>query len=276
MIFPTSSFVEGAQRVEAIGEDTAISGGTQVVASATVHTKGAWAQLVASSLFAADGIAILVPVFGTLVGRALMDIGVGAASSEQVVIPNIYFEGVTTQRGSHYSFPIRIPAGSRVSARAQSSAVSSALFTVAHLFQGGWRSPRGLSRVIDYGTNTGDTGGVQVDPGATINTKGAWSEIISSTTARIKHLTISVGGQGNAVRTGTHHLTDIGIGAAGSEQVLIPDIYFWQEDVSDSFNMGSRSFPCDIPEGTRIAARGQCGINDATDRLFDLMVYGAD
>jgi len=33
-------------------------------------------------------------------------------------------------------------------------------------------------------------------------------------------------------------------------------------------------FPVAIPSGSRIAARAQCNISDATDRLFDVAVYG--
>jgi hypothetical protein len=34
--------------------------------------------------------------------------------------------------------------------------------------------------------------------------------------------------------------------------------------------------PVDIPAGTRIAARMQASITDATDRLMDVIVYGID
>jgi hypothetical protein len=33
-------------------------------------------------------------------------------------------------------------------------------------------------------------------------------------------------------------------------------------------------FPVSIPKGSRVAARAQCSINDATDRLIDITLIG--
>ncbi len=69
---------------------------------------------------------------------------------------------------------------------------------------------------------------------------------------------------------------DVGIGAGGSEVVLIPNINLSAHVTDDLIRPTHLGFPCDIPKGTRIAVTGQCSGADATDRLFGIVLYGCD
>jgi hypothetical protein len=69
---------------------------------------------------------------------------------------------------------------------------------------------------------------------------------------------------------------DIGVGSAGSEQVLLGDMDLSASAGSDSIGPMAIGVPVRIPAGTRLAVRAQSNITDATDRLFDAMLLGVD
>lgn len=71
--------------------------------------------------------------------------------------------------------------------------------------------------------STSNTGTITITASATPNTKGAWAQAIAATASETTLLALLVSGvsQGS---TDTSTLIDIGVGAAGSEIVVIPDI----------------------------------------------------
>lgn len=102
------------------------SRGTAIDPGGTANTKSGWTQLVASSAASVDSIYVMVgqnaDTTRTATATALLDIGVGAASSEFAMIPDIFMRWTTTLDGPQFNIgpiPCYIPAGSRVSARAQ-------------------------------------------------------------------------------------------------------------------------------------------------------------
>jgi hypothetical protein len=261
-------------RIKTVGAVGSTSKGT-VVTSGAANTKGSWVALSTSTPNDADGLIILIGSPSASVDY-LVDIGVGAAASEIVIIANLTIGGkIPMTRTSYPLWPISIPAGTRLSARCQDSTGSSTLSVHAMLVQNGLMTSAPLSRVVAYGPNTADSGAVSVDPGATINTKGAWTQITSSTTSDHTGLIVGIGNQANTVRTTSDFLLDIGVGAAAAEQVLIPNLRIRQDTTDD--NLQPCLFPVfsvTIPQGTALSARAQCSINDATDRLFDVALYG--
>jgi hypothetical protein len=112
---------------------------------------------------------------------------------------------------------------------------------------------------------------VTVTANASAHTKGAWSELVASTSGNASFLVIRVTGIfSNNVNTAT--LLDIGTGASGSETALISDIAVG----------GAQDVPIHIPikiaSGTRIAARIQSvvtGGKTATAQIwtFDMGDY---
>ena len=134
-------------------------------------------------------------------------------------------------------------------------------------------SPLGL--VTPYGADTSDSGGMAVDPGGTVDTKGAYSELAASTTYPIKQLMLVIGGRGNTTQLTQRVLIDVAIGGAGSEQIVFPDIGYGANVGTDlGIPLVVGPYPVDIPAGTRLAVRAQSSINNATDRLFDACLYG--
>lgn len=111
-----------------IGTTTADSGGTAVDPGTSANTKGSYAQLIASTVEDLVGFMVCIGNQGstkTSTANALLDIAIGGAAAEQVVLANM---PVTCDSNSELYQPIWspiipcfIPAGSRIAARAQSS-----------------------------------------------------------------------------------------------------------------------------------------------------------
>jgi hypothetical protein len=95
----------------------------------TVHVKGSYAQIVAATARAYDAIAIWGFVTTATGSAILLDVAIGAAGVEKIILPNVYLEGngpKSTPGGVDF-IPLRIPAGTRIAARMQSSSSGTTL-----------------------------------------------------------------------------------------------------------------------------------------------------
>ncbi len=113
-------------RAVTYGAVTGSSSGTLLATPGAVNTKAAWTVLsAATSAPARFALVTVQPVTGTTVtaGNSLVDVGVGAATAEQVIIPNIVVKTEASERVTYSPmlFPVSIAAGSRLVARQQSS-----------------------------------------------------------------------------------------------------------------------------------------------------------
>lgn len=263
------------QRFEAVGATTSsASDGTQVDSHASNNTKGSYFQLIASTAFAYTSLEIEIG-FVTGGNDWLIDIAIGAAASEQIIIANFHANPVVALQ-SPATFNVLIPAGVRISARAQSSTGGSSIWVKAVGRGGGTLARKGMGRVTTYGANTSDSGGVVVDAGGTANTKSSYSEITSATTAPIRELILAFGNAGDTSRVACRWLMDLAIGAAASEQIIIPNILLNHPTGTNIIAAQTRRFEINIPAGVRLAARAQCTTNTAGDRTFDILAYGVD
>lgn len=265
------------QRTESIAADTANSRGTTVTASSSTNIKGSYAQLVAATAFKASGILIMISDI-TVAQESLMDIAIGAASSEVIIAENLAIVGMpvgSISPGMQYFLPVEIPAGTRIAARTQSTVVSANIRVVCILFGAGMAQGESLAKVDTYGAVTsGASRGTSIDPGGSAHNKGSYVQITASTNRPHKFLSIAIGNQLNSARTSCVWLIDIAIGGAGSEVVILANIPLNCSSTSDivlpqCFNM----IPVNIPAGTRIAVRAQCSDTNATDRLLDIILY---
>ncbi len=272
---PTWPLVD-TSRMVTVGTSAGSSTGTTITAG-SANAKGSWTQLVASSAFQADELIVQIGNNSGANADYLVDIGVGAGGSEQVILSNLTVSAGSASaiRTNYPAIPIAIPAGSRIAARCQSSSNAATLAVQLTLIQYGLNRSTGLSRCTTYGADTSDSGGVSIDPGGSANTKGSWTEITSSTSVLHQGLMIGIGNQANNARTVASLLLDIGIGAGGSEQVVVAD-YILKADANGDFVAPCLGpvLPLTIPAGTRLAARAATHITDATDRLFDVILYG--
>lgn len=260
---------------EAIGVVTSAPdvGGAALTAVGSANTKGSWTELAAST--AAEACWIMVLIGGASAGglRFLVDIGIGAAGSEVVVVPDLHYDSVSSgQPYDSYRIPVAIPAGSRVAVRFQCNVSSGTLRCLAYLGQG---DSIGVGTIHAYGPNTADSGLVAVDPGVTAGSDGSWAELTSGTTGDTRWLVIYPAHDGTGGSGFIRWLLDIGIGAAGSETVLISDLALYGNSTSQ---VGPRSlgFLVDIPAATRITARCRCNSTGGAARLLDVAVWGVD
>lgn len=265
------SILGGGQRFESLGTSNAL--GTAIAYSGSTNTKNAaWTQLVAATSFDASGF-IVDAVLQNDGRQSLVDIAIGAAASEQIIIANLLVAPSRGYQYVQYYFPIPIPAGSRLAGKQQSNGTGSVYLSFNFIARNMLpSSPLGL--ITTYGADLTDSGGTQIDPGGTADTEGAYSQITASATYPIKQLIMAIGQQSNTTQTSQTQMIDLAIGPA-TETPLISNLGYGVNTFSD---VGSPivygPFDVDIPAATRLAVRSMCSINDATDRLFDVIIYG--
>ena len=271
---PECSFPQGGLIESALGVVSGSSVNVIVFANSTANTKGAWAEIHASTPYPIEGFWLSLDYGNNTANRdQLIDIGIGASGSEVVLVSNIY--GTYDAGSTHlYYIPLSVPAGTRISARSQSNSNRQAGVQIIPNYGSFYNLPT-YGRATTYGENTTDTGGVEVDPGGTVHTKGAWVEITASTTYPIKGLTIHTGSKFNGTMVAASWLLDLGVGAAASEVIQIADLSM-QSSASETMQPHGGTLSCAIPAGSRIAIRAQSNINNATDRLFDATLIGYD
>jgi hypothetical protein len=122
-------------RIIDVGSVTASTTWTTVTASATVNTKGSYAQLIASTAFDADAFYVGIKT-STASINFLVDLSVGAAASEQIILPNIMFRSAAAIASPFTLLyvPVHVKKGQRIAARSQSSTASAACVVGVYLF----------------------------------------------------------------------------------------------------------------------------------------------
>lgn len=226
-------------------------------ASATPHTKGSYVQLIASTTHDTETLTItfhggvFTDTFNT---STLLDIAVGGAGSEVDLISNLAVGDLAPR--ITYVIPIKIASGSRVSARIQSVIVSKQI-TISAGFRAHGDNQAVPTTCTTYGVTSGNSNGVTLTAPGSTNTKAAWTQITSATTADLTRLFVAIhsGQSGQSASTG---LIDIGTGASSSEVVVIPDLFYEMLNTELIWPATSCfAFTIAIPSGTRLAARYQ-------------------
>ena len=206
-----------------------------------------------------------------------MYLATGAASSESDFLEFTYWAGASTgtEGGTNYTFdiPCDIASGQRLSVTSSASRASVPVSISVALSDDDAAGSSSQRETIGMtGTGSGFRG-TDVDPGGTADTKPTgWTELSSSTSHDYDILLVSVGMSDNNALVGASWLIDIGTGVASSEVALLEDIYH----TSDSNENGHQYYVIRAPisSGTRVAARCQSSITDATDRIIDVSVTG--
>lgn len=249
-----------------------------VTASATPHTKGAYSELIASTPQAYN--CLEISIYNTALNgsdsSALLDIAIGASGSEVVAVTNLaagYALTVTTGSPVRtFLLPISVPSGSRIAARLQSAVASNAASVRIRPLS---MPPVTIATMaIDtIGANTANSHGVGVTLPGTLNTKGAWTEITSSTPADYIALEIGVQGNGGITFSTGSVSVDIAVGASGSEVVVASDVIL-TTGTSESLAILSPVDPMfyvNIPAGSRISVRYS---RSASNLSIDAIIYG--
>lgn len=259
--------------------------GTSVPAGGSAHTKNTtYTTLIAATAYDAYGITVILSNVGTAATtneRALVDIAIGAASSEIVIIPNLICGntgtlGAATGGAAIFHFPIFIAKGVRLSATAQALIASDTVNVAIYLHQ----HPRGPgrfigSRVTAYGANTGTSSGVAHTSGST-NAYGTATQIIASTTNPIKALQIGMDLGTDTTGATLRGLVRLGFGATPdyfvsdliwSESTTLENPHFWLAN----FVLSHMGF--NIPAGADIRLSAMVS---GTGEARGWVLYGVD
>ena len=258
---------------ETLGVDTTNSTGLTVTAGATANTKGSWVTFGTPSF---QYESILVCAAQTAASRKLFDIGVNDGSGNwHVIAGNIAFEGSKSADSiHHFELPLRVKAGQELGIRIQASTASHILIMTITGFSKGHHGAPGYAQIVPLFTSTSSRG-VTIDPGATANTKGPWTQLIASTPYPLDSLLFYGGRAGDVSRTNAATaLIDIGVGEAGSEYVLVPDIFARWTTTLDGPEIYAGQLNVSVPAGVRLVARAQCTDTVAGDRNLDVCLYG--
>lgn len=274
------SLIGGAQAVEAAGADLSTTNGTAITAGGTANTKGSWTQLIASTGVAAVNGFWLSFWQYTPSDDFLLDIGIGPAAGEEVILSNLFLAGSHQGAGISVFFPLALPAGTRLAARAQCATASAIIYIMAHLMQGSLLTGAPLQLCTTYGANAADSGGTPVDPGTTVNTKGSYVQIAASMSRAARALLIATG---RPIATDyTRWFLDVAVGAGGAEQVVLPNLFVGAPqnfggapNLPDTFPAILGPYPANIPAGSRLSVRAQSDKNSG-DRILDVVVYGLE
>lgn len=255
------------QRASTVGAVVASSGLTTVQSDS--NGAKVWTQLVASTPHAARGIVVMVAPNN--VSRCLLDIGMGASGSEQVIVPDLYF-GFQSGLGGpqHVPIPIAVPAGVRLAARVQTTSANGSVKAGVTMLGGGLNAGPRASRVVNYGADASQARGTEMQSGS-FNAKGSWSTLGTLTQACRGFFVLH--GPQAWFGVDLFALIDIGIGASGSEQVLVPDLFCGGLASAGWYPWVLGPFDIALPSGTRVALRKAQTYNGAASTYAALYTY---
>jgi hypothetical protein len=258
--------------------------GVTVTADATIHTKGAWAQIIASTARDAYGITVFIAATAGAAStnqRYLVDIGIGASSSEVVLIPDLLcgnasaFNAAANTGPAMFHFPIYIPAGSRISARGQALVTVKTSRVCVWLHEaptgpGGWVG----SRVTAYGPNTATSSGVSHTCGN--NSYAGATEIVASSSEAIKYLQV-----GRDLGTATNGITARGllrIGVGSTPNYIASGLPYCESTTLETVGFYPANFLLshmrfDLPAATRLTISAMWS---ATGAARGYALYGVD
>lgn len=217
-----------------------VRNGTVITAGSTAHVKGAYSagQLIASTDEDTYGVTICVNGLHVVatVTSYLLDIGIGPSGSEVDLIQDLDCWGadlVGTQGSGNqktWFFPVFIPKGERVAARAQALAVSDVANVVIFLHQAadGW----GMEVPVMWerlGAVT-NSNGVSVPQAS--GAFGAWTTILDPITKNYRWWHVGFDGLADTTITTEQAVLEIGIGDTTAD---VTTIGTWQfgESVSE-------------------------------------------
>lgn len=248
-----------------------ISSAVTVTADVSIHTKGAWTEVIASSSGVADLVYLYVSNSSAAVAtQGLLDVGVGAAGSEVVVISNAVggsinlvnaVVGVTPGVNPAQIFPVNIPAGSRVAVRIQNVVSSRTAGVSVSLLYSGQPVPSTLDTI---GDNTATSRGTNLP------TNDTYVELVASTSKTYRGIVMVCCTAGTVI-AGESSIYALAVGGSGSEVVLgtatmassVSEFSGYQQNQPPFIYYGY------IPAGSRLAVKQSVG------RAYrDVILYG--
>ena len=265
---PASSvYAPQVSNPSSLGASLSTTMGTPITAGSTANTKGAFATIIAATPTDCCMLVLSFREYTDSTVQTAVDIAIGPAGSEVVFIPNFVLGVASNLLMSSIVLPLNLPAGTRISARSQSSKAGQVCNLSITTFDGALVSADGNAGVDALGFNPATSGGTQITPAN--NAKGSFIQLAAATPRDYVGLfyCIDFNNMSN-FSNGRTYFFDIAIGPAGSEQVIVPNIQFDQQGVGTGIGL---YLPIQVPAGTRISARAQALFND---RPPAMTVYG--
>lgn len=260
-------------------DDTNIRGSVTITASASANTKGSYTTVIATT--ACEGKGLLLDLQAGNIDDKLIDIAIGAAGSETIIIADIFQGARVGQFQGNISlyFPVRVPAGVRLSARCQCSNASRTTFVGVTLFKGDERQSGILplaGKIVTLAAVAGSSRGTTITPSSSANTWLAWTQLAATADADIYALMVAIGNAGTTSKTAAMYRFALGIGAAAGESTILE----WVGGVVGStyrcsgYELGF--VPCKVGSSQRLAHRVMLdtAIATAANRRYDITVYG--
>jgi hypothetical protein len=210
----------GNRREANFSGQPATTWGTVVTSETTAHNYPAtYTQLIASTAFTTDWVSIQFHSnFGTATDTdSIVTIYAGAGGSEQILIADLLAgwtnilegQGLNTKT---YGFPLRIPEGTRLSARHRSVRTSTGVNLMIELFGGGESHHWTGTRVEGVGLGAAGTSsqGTAVTPGTTA--EGTFTTIGSATVYDWGYVVPMIGGNVDVTMLTDVISADLGVG----------------------------------------------------------------
>jgi hypothetical protein len=229
------------------GSSAGISAGTGTTLTGAASAYGSLVQLTASTASDAQRITLYSTVItNSLSNNFYITVMIGAAGSEVAIISDFY---MCFDAREILTFPLQIPAGTRISAKLWSDGGTDTFKLGIGLFDSAFSVPEGYAGVESVvGAAPNITGN---NASGTSGTYGSWAQVVASTSRDYKGLIPFVAGPSGNVFTGC--LFQIGVGGAGSEVAILPD------QMAINFSGGTRGavsvpfIPYPVPKGTRLS-----------------------
>lgn len=232
------------------------------------NAKGTYTEAVASLPFEVTSLMVHARPGGAY--RLLVDIAIGAAAAEQVIVPDIFASaGGAARAGGGLFLPLLIPAGQRFAVRAQSNVAAPANYRCRiHIFGQGFLPSQPGGIVDAFGIAAASTQGTTLTAGSPAGTVGAYAQLVASTPRTLAGLALVFGNPSVAT---AEYGVEIAIGAAAAEIVILPNIELNTNGITEVSPWPWGAIPISIPAGTRLAARVQSSTATAT---VEVAAYG--
>jgi hypothetical protein len=236
-----------------------ISAGNGTALTCGTASYGSYVQLIASTPYDTSWLLLSYgSMSASFNNNNYITIGIGAAGSEVGLISDLYLSF-----GGHgaLTFPLQIPAGTRIAAKAYGDGGADTMMVSIVLFDSAIVTLEGC-------------GGVESIVGAPPNitstlsgtgSYGSWVQVKASTSRDyVGLMPILIGANGNNLSTKV--VGAVGIGAAGSEISLVSDFAYWQASGS-SQDQPFPVIPVSIPAGSRVAVQSMFPTGSTTVRF---------
>ena len=254
------------------GRPTESTWGTALASDGVAHTEPATeTQLIASTAFDTDWVCIRFTNNSTANTNSdsLVNIKVGAAGSEQTIIENLFAGWVTGPNNYiQYEFPIRIPAGSRISATHRSVRTATNVYCLIELYGGGDGLHWVGTGVESVGEATASSGGVAVTPGTTSE-----GTLTSMGTNTYDWGFVVPWASCNPDTTLIADILSFDLASGSTTGDLIPGLedFFTTSNASEFYVDSPLGRYCHIPAGTTLYLRSQFG---GAAEAKDWIIYG--